>query len=141
MPQTQGLEPFCLNGLRTPSFTHVASSPDASWLLKRTMLCDMELLAIKLALEQWRHWIEASPEPFIVWTDHKNLEYLKTAKRLNPRQARFSRFNFDLSYRPGSKNLKPDALSRLHRFSVQSNAPEEQGFILPSKTSLALTTI
>lgn len=54
----------------------------------------------------------------MVWTDHKNLEYLKSAKRLNPRQARwalfFARFHFTLSYRPGSKNIKPDILSRLH---------------------------
>lgn len=80
---------------------------------------DRELLAIKLALEEWRHWLEGTELPFLVWTDHKNIEYIKTAKRLNPRQARwalfFSRFNFTLSYRPGSKNLKPDALSRLFK--------------------------
>ncbi len=63
---------------------------------------------------------------------HKNLEYLRDAKRLNPRQARlalfFTRFNFSISYRPGSRNLKADALSRLH-------APEEDckdpKYILP----------
>ncbi len=42
-----------------------------------------ELLAVKLALEEWRHWLEGSGVPFIVWTDHKNLEYIKSAKRLN----------------------------------------------------------
>ncbi|KAI3374617.1 hypothetical protein L3Q82_021191 [Scortum barcoo] len=41
-----------------------------------------ELLAVKLALEEWRHWLEGS------------------------------KFNFTLSYRPGSRNVKPDALSR-----------------------------
>ena len=79
---------------------------------------DRELLALKLALEEWRHLLEGSTVPFLVWTDHRNLEYLHTAKLLNPRQARwslfFNRFNFTLSYRPGSKNIKPDALSRLH---------------------------
>ncbi len=81
-----------------------------------------ELLAIKLALEEWRHWLEGAQLPFMVLTDHKNLEYLRDAKRLNPRQARwalfFTHFNFSISYRPGSQNLKADALSRLH-------APEE----------------
>jgi len=42
---------------------------------------------------------------------------LLAAKRLNARQARwslfFGRFNFTLTYRPGSKNTKPDALSRM----------------------------
>ncbi len=32
--------------------------------------------------------MEGSGEPFIVWTDHKNLEYIRSAKRLNSRQAR-----------------------------------------------------
>ena len=75
-----------------------------------------ELLAVKLALEEWRHWLEGSEIPFIVWTDHKNLAYIQSAKRLNSRQARwalfFGRFDFTITYRPGSKNVKPDALSR-----------------------------
>ena len=86
-----------------------------------------ELLAVKMALEEWRHWLEGASVPFQVWTDHKNLEYLQMAKRLTPRLARwalvFERFNFHLAYRPGSKNIKPDALS--HRFDplVQNPAP------------------
>uniref|UniRef100_A0A8C6M2A9 Gypsy retrotransposon integrase-like protein 1 n=1 Tax=Nothobranchius furzeri TaxID=105023 RepID=A0A8C6M2A9_NOTFU len=77
---------------------------------------DRELLAVKLALEEWRHWLEGAEHPFVIWTDHKNLTYLKEAKQLNPRQYRwslfFTQFNFVISYRPGSKNIKPDALSR-----------------------------
>lgn len=92
-----------------------------------------ELLAVKMALEEWRHWLEGSELPFLVWTDHKNLEYLRNAKRLNSRQARwallFSRFNFLLSYRPGSKNVKPDALSRV--FSP-ATTPPDPGPILPT---------
>ncbi|KAK3518378.1 hypothetical protein QTP86_003532 [Hemibagrus guttatus] len=87
-----------------------------------------ELLAVKLALEEWRHWLEGAKHPFTVLTDHKNLEYLRAAKRLNPRQARwalfFTRFNFTLSYRPGSKNIKADALSRLHSPDIATENPE-----------------
>ena len=54
---------------------------------------------------------------FLVSTDHKNLEYIRTAKRFNTRQARwalfFNRFDFAISYHPGSKNIKADAISRL----------------------------
>ncbi|KAI2649346.1 Transposon Tf2-9 polyprotein [Labeo rohita] len=75
-----------------------------------------ELLAIRLALGEWRHWLEGAALPFLVWTDHRNLAYIRSAKRLNARQARwalfFDRFNFTISHRPGSKNTKPDALSR-----------------------------
>ena len=73
-----------------------------------------ELLAIKLALEEWHHWLEGAEHPFIVWTDHHNLANIQSAKRLNSRQARwalfFGRFNFSLTYHPGSQNVKPDAL-------------------------------
>lgn len=51
---------------------------------------DQELLAIKLALEEWRHWLEGSEYPVVVWTDHENLAYLQAAKRLNARQARWA---------------------------------------------------
>lgn len=49
---------------------------------------DRELLTIKLALEEWWHWLEGAAQPFVVWMDHKNLAYLQTAKRLNAQQAR-----------------------------------------------------
>lgn len=84
---------------------------------------------MKLALEQWRHWLEGSRLPFMVWTDHKNLEYITLAKRLNSRQAQwalfFTHFNFSLSYRPGSRNGKPDTLSRqLVADGDQGESPE-----------------
>ncbi|KAG1974134.1 retrotransposable element [Pimephales promelas] len=89
-----------------------------------------ELLAIRLALGEWRHWLEGSVVPFVVWTDHRNLEYIRSAKRLCARQARwalfFTRFNFSISYRPGSKNLKPDALLR------QFTSPE----VVPNKEEI-----
>lgn len=91
-----------------------------------------ELLGVKLALEEWRHWLEGAEQPFIVWTDHKNLSYVRQAKRLNSRQARwalfFGRFNFTLTYRPGSRNLKPDALSRL----FTEEPPRSADTILPA---------
>ncbi|KAI2661165.1 Transposon Tf2-9 polyprotein [Labeo rohita] len=86
-----------------------------------------ELLAIKLALEEWRHWLEGANHPFQVIMDHKNLQYLRDAKRLCPRQARwalfFTRFNFSISYRPGSKNVRADALSRLSEGETNTEAP------------------
>lgn len=44
-----------------------------------------ELLAIKLALEEWRHWLEGAIHPFLVWMDHRNFAYFHSAKRLNAR--------------------------------------------------------
>ena len=47
-----------------------------------------ELLAVKMALEEWRHWLEGAEHPFLVWTDHINLEYLCITKLLNSKPAR-----------------------------------------------------
>lgn len=103
---------------------------------------DRELLAIKFALEEWRYLLEGALHPIMIFTDHKNLEYLRTAKRLKPRQARwalfFSRFNFHISYRPGSKNGKADALSRM--FSAESQT-SEPGTILSSQNFLGVTQV
>ncbi len=37
-----------------------------------------ELLAMKAAFEEWRHWLKGAKHPFTVLTDHRNLEYLKS---------------------------------------------------------------
>lgn len=83
---------------------------------------DRELLAIKAALEEW-HYLLGALHPILIFTDHKNLEYLRTAKRLRPRQARwalfFSRFTFHITFRPGSKNGELDALSRMFHDPVR----------------------
>ena len=101
-----------------------------------------ELLAVKLALEEWRHWLEGTKQPFLVWTDHKNLEYIQSAKRLNSRQARWAlfltRFNMSLSYRPSTRNVKPDALSR--QFTEKEESTANPNTILPSTCLVAPLT-
>lgn len=67
-----------------------------------------ELLAVKVALEKWRHWLEGTEQPFLLWTNHKN-KYFLSAERLNSRQGWwpvfFNRFISHLSYH--HKNTKP----------------------------------
>ncbi len=111
-----------------PTPRRASSSPSLRFLQEASPaernydMGNRELLAIKLALEEWRHWLEGAQHPFSVITDRKNLEYLRSAKRLNIRQACwalfFTRFLFTITYRPGEKNVKADSLSRVH-------APEE----------------
>jgi len=77
---------------------------------------DKEMLAIICTLEEWRHFLEGAQHPVEIWTDHKNLEYFITAKKLNRRQARWSlylaRFDFRLIHYPGHSMEKPDVLSQ-----------------------------
>ena len=76
---------------------------------------DKEMLAIIQALEEWGHFLEGAQLKFEIWTDHKNLEYFQTSKKLNQRQAHWllylSRFDFMLHHRPGHLMGKADALS------------------------------
>ncbi|GLB45802.1 putative retrotransposable element tf2 155 kda protein type 1-like [Lyophyllum shimeji] len=51
---------------------------------------DKEMLAIIHALEEWRHFLEGARHKVEIYTDHKNLQYFLTAKKLNQHQARWS---------------------------------------------------
>ena len=77
---------------------------------------DKELLAIIHALEQWQADLECTDDPIKIFTDHKNLEYFQTSRKLNKRQHRWmdilSDYNFNIVYREGKKNAKADALTR-----------------------------
>ncbi len=45
------------------------------------------MLAIMRALDEWRHFLEGAPHKVEIWTDHKNLDYFMSAKKLNHWQA------------------------------------------------------
>ncbi|KAG1926492.1 retrotransposable element [Pimephales promelas] len=100
-----------------------------------------EKLAIELALEEWRHWLEGANHQFEVITEHRNLEYLREAKRLNPRQARwapfFTWFDFIVSYRPETVFVSPivwdiEQISQENRLHpAPSGGPEGLVFVPP----------
>ncbi|GLB43819.1 putative chromo (CHRromatin Organisation MOdifier) domain containing protein [Lyophyllum shimeji] len=77
---------------------------------------DKEMLAIIRALKEWRYLVQGSRHKIEIWTDHKNLEYFLTARKLNRRQVRWSvllaDYDYTLKHRLGKTMLKPDALSR-----------------------------
>jgi len=66
---------------------------------------DKELLAIFEAFKKWQHYLERTPAPVKVFTDHKNLVYFCELKVLSYRQARWSeflsQFNLIIKFRPG----------------------------------------
>lgn len=74
---------------------------------------DKELLAIVNAFETWTSELGSVEEPILILSDHKNLEYFTSTKKLNRRQARWSElladFNFKIVFRPGKQGGKPDA--------------------------------
>jgi len=92
---------------------------------------DKEMLAIICVLEEWRHFLEEATYPVEIWTDHKNLEYFITAKKLNCRQARWSlhlaRFDFLLHHCSGHTMGKPDARWDMLSVDFVVELPESSG--------------
>ena len=42
-----------------------------------------ELLAVILALEEWRQYLQGTTHPITIITDHKNLSYVKDPRKLS----------------------------------------------------------
>jgi hypothetical protein len=97
---------------------------------------DKEMLAIMRALDEWRHFLEGLPHKVEIWTDHKNLEYFMSAKKLNRRQARWSltmaQFDFVMHHRPGRSMGKSDALSRRADHSSGSDDNRDITLLTPN---------
>ena len=101
------------NGDRHPVVFLLKTFTEAEWNYE---IYDRELLGVIQALEEWRHYIQGSGHTTIVYMDHQNLTYFKSAQKLNCRQARWalylSEFDIKLVHVPGTKMIQSDALSR-----------------------------
>jgi len=105
-----------------------------------------ELLAIINSFQEWRHFLKGAQHPVTIYTDHKKLEYFMYAKVLNRRQARWSIslscFNFVITYCPGSKQIRSDALSqRVYLAPREGDAAYDQQkttFIKPEQLQLKI---
>ncbi|GJX70266.1 putative reverse transcriptase domain-containing protein [Tanacetum coccineum] len=78
---------------------------------------DLELGAVVFALRLWRHYLYRTK--YVVFTDHKSLQYILNQKELNLRQRRWiellSDYDCDIRYHPGKANVVADTLSRKER--------------------------
>jgi len=104
---------------------------------------DKEMLAIIHALEEWKHFLKGATHLVEILTDHKNLKYFMTAKKLNHRQARWSlhlaRFDFLLHHCPRRTMGKPNALSR--RANHGNGASDNENIVLLSLKFLAVRAL
>jgi hypothetical protein len=68
---------------------------------------DKKLLAIIRAMEEWKGELIGVKDPFVVLSDHKNLQYFMTTRKLSEKQVRWSltffQFRFQLKFRAGKK--------------------------------------
>ena len=76
---------------------------------------EKELLAIKEAIEKWKHYIENGHKTTIL-TDHESLRYMNSVTKPSKRLARwideFQGYDLDIRFRRGREAIVPDALSR-----------------------------
>ena len=104
---------------------------------------DQELLAVIRGLKTWKHYLQGSPFPVKVFTNHKNLLYFKEPCKLNRRQARWmldiSNYDLRLIHVPGRELVGPDALSRRPDLIPKENNDNKQITLLPK--SLFVNTI
>src|SRR5258707_2734494 len=89
---------------------------------------DKELLAVFEAFKNWQHFLEGSAKVIDMVTDHKNLEYFMSSKKLSQQQARWAeflaQFNMKVCFRPGRLGSKPDALTRRWDVYTEGDDPE-----------------
>ncbi|KAM4063961.1 reverse transcriptase (RNA-dependent DNA polymerase) [Hirsutella rhossiliensis] len=88
---------------------------------------DKELLAIVAAMEHFSGELR-SVDKFIVVSDHKNLQYFATNRRLSERQVRLaetlSRYTFKIVFRAGKDNTQPDFSRRAQ--DLPANGDDER---------------
>jgi hypothetical protein len=85
---------------------------------------DQELLALVRGLLEWRIYLEGTPHQITVYMDHKNLQYFRTAQKLQPCQTGYSlllsQFDLQLVHKPRKTMMLSDPLSR------RSNVEEQK---------------
>ncbi len=86
---------------------------------------NLELLAIVMALKNWRPLLAGSPHKIIIYSDHLNLQYWRLPQRISRRVARevleLSEYNFEIRHLPGRLNGRADALSRCPGYNQGKN--------------------
>jgi RNase H-like domain found in reverse transcriptase/Integrase zinc binding domain len=109
---------------------------------RKYKIYDQELLGIIQALKEWRHYIQGSGHMTVVYSDHKNLTYFRTAQKLNDWQARWSLYlsGFDLKLidLPGTKMVQSNALSRWPDYGTDEQIEEEDKVVLPDNLFINL---
>ncbi len=77
---------------------------------------NLELLAIVMALQNWRPLLVGSPHKIIIYSDHLNLQYWQSPQKISRRVARevleLSEYDFEIRHIPGKQNGRADTLSR-----------------------------
>ena len=101
------------------------------------------MLAIIYAVKVFKHLLLEAQEKFLIRTDHNNLKYFKSARKITPQQARWAEFlqdyDFKLEHISGKANPVADLLSRRLDLKEGVNI-NENVVILPEKLFVKLAS-
>ena len=108
---------------------------------------ELEVAGLIWVMKQIRHLVESTKKPTVVFTDHSasvsisRQTTLSTSNtdKLNLRLVRASQylsmFDLDIRYKPGKRNVVPDALSRLLRDRIETSELGDEEGILDALTT------
>src|SRR6266852_1034030 len=104
---------------------------------------ERELLAVMKSLAHWRPYRGWTKEPFVILTDHANLQYWKAPRNLNRRTARWhadlQEYDYEIQYIPGKANTPADALSRPPGVDQGKEDNQDVTMIAPERFKVAAT--
>src|SRR6266853_2077875 len=76
---------------------------------------DLEFLRVLKSIKHWRPYLIWTKEPFVIETDHKNLTYWKSPRKLTERTVQWHEklqdYNFKILHIAGKNNTPVDATS------------------------------
>ena len=102
-----------------------------------------ELLAIMKALNHWRSHLGWTTVPFIILTDHTNLQYWKAPQNLTRRMAQWhadlQEYNYILQYIPGKANIPLDFL--LQPPTADRGGTDNQGVVMLLADRIMMTKL
>ncbi|KAJ1207835.1 hypothetical protein NDU88_003225 [Pleurodeles waltl] len=100
------------------------------------VIAEKELLAIRDTFKEWKHQLLGAKYTVTVYTDHRNLQFMSSARLLTPRQLRqmlfFAEFDFVVTFHPGKDNRKADALTHKQSTTLPTVQPS-RAIIAPNK--------
>lgn len=100
---------------------------------------------MKVAFEMWWCHLEGAHHQTEVHTNHRNLKHLKTAWKLNQHQIRwllfFAWFDFQVTYNPGGRNQRANALSQKPEHTHSEDKVLPQTMVLLEKFTATQTLV
>ena len=101
---------------------------------------NLEFLGVLKSIKHWRLYLIWTKKPFVIETDHKNLTYWKSPRKLTGRTAQWHKklqdYNFKILHIAGKNNTPTNALS--YPSDDEREVGEQQLLLLPQEAFLNL---